>query len=107
VAPLASMPSNNAKITTPTPSLNSDSPAMTSSSSLGTPAERRIPITAIGSVGEISAPNSRQWTRGSGSPASGSASHMPKPTISVDTTVPSTASNATGQRYEASARRST
>jgi hypothetical protein len=56
--PLASMLKRSEKITTPTPSLKSDSPAITSSSSLGAPADFKIPNTAIGSVGEINAPSS-------------------------------------------------
>ena len=42
--------------TTPIPSLNSDSPAICASSFFGALFERRIPITAIGSVGEIKRP---------------------------------------------------
>ena len=60
VWPLTSTPRSKENSTTPTPSLNSDSPAMTSSTSFGAPADLRIPSTAIGSVGEISAPNRRQ-----------------------------------------------
>jgi len=58
--PPAAAASRSAKITTPMPSLNSDSPAITSSRSRGTPADLRTLMTAIGSVGEIRAPNSRQ-----------------------------------------------
>ena len=47
--------------TTPTPSLNNDSPAILSSNVLGMPASFNIPITAMGSVGEINAPNNRQY----------------------------------------------
>ena len=46
--------------TTPTPSLNSDSPAICTSSAFGAPICLSRPSTAIGSVGEISAPKSRQ-----------------------------------------------
>jgi CPA1 family monovalent cation:H+ antiporter len=77
VTPLASMPSSSEKITTPTPSLKSDSPAITSSSSCGAPADLRMPITAIGSVGEINAPKSRQYTNGKFRPANGSTIHIP------------------------------
>ena len=48
------------KTTTPTPSLNKDSPAIVVSRDLGEFVSFRIPITAIGSVGEIRAPNRRQ-----------------------------------------------
>ena len=47
-------------ITTPTPSLNNDSPTILVSNFLGTPAFFKIPKTAIGSVGEINAPKSKQ-----------------------------------------------
>ena len=46
--------------TTPTPSLNSDSPAICTSSVFGAPICLSRPSTAIGSVGEMSAPKSRQ-----------------------------------------------
>lgn len=46
--------------TTATPSLNSDSPTMVVCSGCGAPLVLRMPITAIGSVGEMSAPSSRQ-----------------------------------------------
>jgi hypothetical protein len=46
--------------TTPTPSLNKDSPVIFVSSDFGAPADLRIPSTAIGSVGEMSEPNRRQ-----------------------------------------------
>ncbi|CKT64401.1 Uncharacterised protein [Mycobacterium tuberculosis] len=58
--PLDKTPRSSANTTTPTPSLKSDSPAITSSRFFGAPAELRMPMTAIGSVGEISAPKSRQ-----------------------------------------------
>jgi len=47
------------KTTTPTPSLKSDSPTILVSSFLGALASFKIPNTAIGSVGEISAPKSK------------------------------------------------
>ncbi|CRR08978.1 hypothetical protein PAERUG_P48_London_17_VIM_2_01_13_02188 [Pseudomonas aeruginosa] len=49
-----------ANTTTAVPSLNSDSPTMVVASGFGAPADLRMPSTAMGSVGEISAPNSRQ-----------------------------------------------
>ena len=49
------------KITTPTPSLNNDSPAIVVSNDLGVFVSFRIPKTAIGSVGDISEPNKRQY----------------------------------------------
>ena len=46
--------------TTPTPSLNKLSPTIVVSIFLGTLALVKIPKTAIGSVGEINAPKSKQ-----------------------------------------------
>ncbi|MNR48723.1 hypothetical protein D3C85_1679950 [compost metagenome] len=51
------------KTTTAVPSLNSDSPTMVVFSGLEALAVRRAPSTAIGSVGEIKAPNSKQYSR--------------------------------------------
>ena len=48
------------KTTTPTPSLKRDSPTIFVSNFLGAPAFFKIPKTAIGSVGEINAPKSKQ-----------------------------------------------
>ena len=48
------------KTTMPIPSLNNDSPAILISRLLGAPTFFKIPNTAIGSVGEISAPNNKQ-----------------------------------------------
>ena len=106
-APLASIPTRTAKITTPTPSLKSDSPAITSSSFFGAPADFMIPITAMGSVGEISAPKTRQYPSGSGSAISVSAYQSPKPTSSVDSSVPTSASPATAHRCALSSPRLT
>ncbi|MCY1455201.1 hypothetical protein D9M71_723180 [compost metagenome] len=60
VVPSWRMPIRMVNTTTAVPSLNSDSPTMVVASGLGAPADLRMPSTAIGSVGEISAPNSRQ-----------------------------------------------
>ena len=46
--------------TTPTPSLNNDSPVIFVSHDFGAPAFFNMPRTATGSVGEIRAPKSRQ-----------------------------------------------
>ena len=59
-SPFTAMPNTARNTTIATPSLNSDSPAILISSDLLAPAVFRMPMTAIGSVGEISAPNSRQ-----------------------------------------------
>ncbi len=57
-----------------------------------------MPITAIGSVGEISAPKTRQYASGSDSPTSGNSHQVSTPTITVDTAVPTTASVPTCHR---------
>ena len=57
-----------------------------------------MPITAIGSVGEISAPNSRQYMNGNCRPTIGKAIHIPYPTASVDISVPRIAKVPTCQR---------
>jgi hypothetical protein len=59
-SPAAIVPSSRENTTAPTPSLNSDSPEITSSRFFGVFADLRMPMTAIGSVGEISAPKMRQ-----------------------------------------------
>ncbi len=51
--------------------------------------------TAIGSVGEISAPNSRQSIKGSGRPSQGSTAQSNPPTAKVETAVPAKASSPT------------
>ncbi|MNR36280.1 hypothetical protein D3C85_1541780 [compost metagenome] len=60
-----------AKTTTATPSLNSDSPATFVSNDFFTLASFNTPITAIGSVGDINAPNNKQYKKGISSPNSG------------------------------------
>ena len=52
------------KTTTPIPSLNSDSPSIFMLKLLAILAFLRIAITAIGSVGEMSAPKRRACTKG-------------------------------------------
>ena len=54
------------KTTTPMPSLNKDSPRIWASRAFGAPSCFSISITAIGSVGEMSAPRLRQTTIGRG-----------------------------------------
>ena len=96
--PLVAIPSSSENSTTPRPSLNSDSPVITTSRFFGAPADRKIPITATGSVGEISAPNNRQYGNDSATPSSGSTHHSVKPTTSVEAMVPITASAPICQR---------
>ena len=67
-------PSRVRKTTTPVPSLKRLSPAMRVSRLLGTPTRFRTARTATGSVGEMSAPNSRQCS-----------SEMPRPSVRVAT----------------------
>jgi hypothetical protein len=92
VCPLTARASRSENRTTPMPSLNSDSPAMAISRLLGTPALLSRPMTAMGSVGEISAPKTRQYDRGSDSPTRGRTTQVPRPTIAVEASVPKTAS---------------
>ncbi len=51
-------------MTTPTPSLKSDSPVILVSSDLGAPAVLRMPRTATGSVGAMRAPKTRHHVYG-------------------------------------------
>ena len=101
------MPASTEKTTTPTPSLKSDSPVMTSSRFRGALVVRRMPITAIGSVGEMRAPNSRQGSSARGSPINGNTPQRAKPTTSVEARVPKTERRPTCQRYSRSSLRST
>ena len=57
-----------------------------------------MPITAMGSVGEMSAPNTRHQDSGNDSPNIGSSHHTANATINVEAMVPSTASMPTCQR---------
>ena len=50
-------------ITIATPSLNNDSPSTMTDSFLEAPNSLKVAKTAIGSVGEISAPNNKQYTK--------------------------------------------
>lgn len=86
-------PAMMANSATPAPSLNSDSPAMSSSGLSGALADFRVPITAIGSVGEIRAPNSMQSVRDSGKPTSGSVHQRMALTAMAEISVPTTASS--------------
>src|SRR5208283_340034 len=85
------------KRTTPTPSLNSDSPAICTSSVLGAPICLSRLSTATGSVGEINAPNSRQSMNRNGKPSRAKTPHISTPTISVESSTPTVASTAIGQ----------
>ena len=58
-SPVAS-PSSTMNTTTPVPSLKRLSPVIRDSSFFDAPTSLRMPSTAMGSVGEIRAPNSRQ-----------------------------------------------
>ena len=63
-------------------------------------------MTAIGSVGDINAPNNMQYSHGNAMPSHGSTSHMALPINSVDSSVPTSASVATWRRQRLSACRS-
>ena len=63
-------------------------------------------MTAIGSVGEISAPNSMQYRNGNAMPSKGSTSHTAVPINSVDSNVPTSASAPTCRRQRLSSFRS-
>ena len=71
------------KTTTPTASLNSDSPAICTSSRFGACAFRSMPRTAIGSVGEIIAPNSRLSRRSTGRPQRRATRSVDPPMMAV------------------------
>ena len=105
-APLA-MPSRTMNTTTPTPSLNRDSPAILISSALGAPNCFSVASTAIGSVGEISAPNTRHQINGIGMPMRLNTSQAPNPTRAVDISTPTLASAPTTHWCSRSRARST
>ena len=77
--------------TTPTPSFSSDSDETTVSIALPAPAWRVTATTATGSVGEISAPNSRQPSHGSGIPIRPSPQCESPATMNIDAAVPNVA----------------
>ena len=81
----------------PTPSLNSASPCISTSSRFEMETWRSVLITATGSVGLISAPNTSAHASGSGWPMRSETSQTATPTSAVDTVVPINASAATGQ----------
>ena len=85
--------------TAPTPSLNSDSPASRDCTALGTPTRRSISSTAMGSVGEMTAPKMRHSIQEMLGPAS---SFMSAATTRKPMTVPGAASSATGSFSRAS-----
>ncbi len=101
------MASRMVNTTTPTPSLNRLSPAIFACSVFGTSTVLRMPSTATGSVGEISAPNTRHQAKGSGMLSQERISQVPVPTIAVEISTPSVAMVPIAQRREASASRST
>lgn len=57
-----------------------------------------MPSTAIGSVGEMSAPHSRQAGSGSSSCSQGCIHQIATPTTAVDRAVPANVNSATGRR---------
>jgi hypothetical protein len=82
------------KSTTATPSLKSDSPAIFVSRLFGAPSVFKTASTAIGSVGEMSAPKSRHTMKGRSRPTPSSTIQMTPPMIAVDASRPSVASSA-------------
>ncbi len=78
--------------TTPTPSLNSDSPAIFAARSLGAFRSLSRPITAIGSVGEINAPNTRQTMNGTDIPSRPNTRYITAATATVEIMIPIEAS---------------
>ena len=86
------------KTTTPTPSLKSDSPTILVSSFFGTPACFSTPSTAMGSVGLISAPKSRQWMKATGCPMAAKTQWERAPTRKVLVSTPTVAKTRMGQR---------
>ena len=97
-APPAAAPSRMANTTTPTPSLNRLSPATVARSAGGTAARPSTAITATGSVGEISAPNTSAHSSGTSMPKAPASSLKPMPTMAVETSTPSVLSARIGQR---------
>ena len=69
-------------------------PPVAEDASLGVLSCLRIPSTAIGSVGEMSVPKSRQYTKGTGRPRADASSQNIPPTTKADETVPAVASVA-------------
>ncbi len=65
---------------------------------LGTCACLSMPSTATGSVGLISAPNSRHSTSGTDGPSAPSSVDVPRPTSAMDSAVLSSANASTGPR---------
>ena len=103
----AAMASTTVNTTTPTPSLNSDSPAILASSASGTTTVLRSESTATGSVGLIRAPKTSAQASGRSSPSAPAIHHEPKPTMAVEMHTPSVAISAMTHFTEASSLRST
>ena len=95
------------KRTTPTPSLKRLSPAIFASSVSGTLTCFRMPVTATGSVGEISAPKTRQYENGITRPNALKLTCINPATTSVDMTIPTVASVMITHRRLINASRST
>ena len=85
-------------MTTPTPSLNRLSPATVASSAGETFARLSTPITDTGSVGLISAPNTKHQIAGTSKPIARDSSRNPPPISAVDSATPIVLSTRIGQR---------
>ena len=77
--------------TTPTPSLNRDSPANVTFSEGETGTVLNRASTATGSVGLIRAPNTSAQTNGISCPAQPATSHVQLPMTAAETSVPAVA----------------
>ena len=77
--------------TTPTPSLNNDSPATFASNAGGISIVLKIPRTATGSVGLIKEPNTSAHINGSDKPNRPSTSHKAVPITNVEIRMPTVA----------------
>ncbi len=106
-SPPTAMPSSTTNSTTAKPSLRSDSPASFISSDFSTCTDLRIARTEIGSVGEMSAPNSRHQMSGTAWPSAAKIPHMARPAIAVETTTPRLARKPTAHLRLARSVRST
>ena len=89
--PAVAIASTTVNRTTPTPSLNRDSPAIVACRALGTFTVLNRPSTATGSVGLISAPKTSAQTKGMSSANHPNRNHIAPPTTKVEIRVPRTA----------------
>ena len=84
------------KTTTPTPSLNNDSPVILVSSEDGMFAFLKSPRTAIGSVGDMSAPSNKQYIKGMFTEKNPKINYIQVPMHAVEIITPNVENNAIG-----------